>query len=66
MAGKSSAGPMDQGSKQGQIATPMCEENVGHKNEPKVHTYKDMPSKTGGSGASSILGPGKVYDKGKR
>ncbi len=64
-----SNGPMDEGSTQGQIQTPMCESNVGGGSDnPPTHKYKDMPSSSGGgsgSGSDSIMGPGDVYQKGK-
>lgn len=57
--------PMEKGSTVGQIQTPMCKENVGKKNDPKVHSYGDtmnLNSAGGGRGSmttsSNIMGPG--------
>lgn len=68
-----SKGPMDPGSKQGEIITNMCEANVSSSGKqpdiPPTHKYKDMPSKSGegsGSGASDIMGPGDVFIKNKK
>lgn len=53
-------GPGDEGSTQGQIKTPMCDENVDNKGgEGKVHSYKKAVGALDKSGASnSIEGPG--------
>ena len=56
--------PGDKGSTVGQIDTPMCEENVGKKNGPGVHSYKSTfhDGSGGGKGnmktSNTIEGPG--------
>lgn len=49
----------DEGSKQGQIQTPMCSENVGNKGGGSTHSFADVVGKmSGGGGKSDIKGPG--------
>lgn len=56
--------PGDPGTTVGQIMTPMCEENVGRKNTPGVHSYKSTFNDGAGGGhgnmktSNSIEGPG--------
>lgn len=61
--------PGDEGSKQGQIDTPMCKENVGNKGGGKTHSYKDTmnlnaagPSKGAMKTDGTIEGPGAKGD----
>lgn len=50
--------PMDSGSTQGQIKTPMSSTNVGAKSDPKHHDYSKATGSPGTGGGSSIKGPG--------
>lgn len=52
--------PMDKGSTVGQIKTPMCPENVGRKNTPGTHSYKNTynEGKGGSKTSNTIEGPG--------
>ncbi len=50
--------PGDPGTTVGQIETPMCKENVGRKNTPKILTYESTMDTGGEKGKSQIEGPG--------
>lgn len=52
--------PGEEGSMQGQIKTPMCDENVGNKEGGKTHSFKKAVGSIdkGGTSGNSIEGPG--------
>lgn len=50
--------PGDKGTTVGQIETPMCAENVGRKNTPKILSYKGTMDTGGEKGKEQIEGPG--------
>lgn len=55
--------PGDDGSMQGQIKTPMCDENVGNKGGGKTHSYKKAIGNLNNTSAANMIdGPGMKGD----